>query len=133
MFSLDYTFLQSVGLGELPTQDRDTMLEHIREQLEQRVGERLAAQMTPKQSDDFLKLIEGNDKQAAVEWLRSNLPEHKQVVQEEIATLSEEIKANAPQIIQATHQANQTITAGQHPHTTQLPPSTHPPRSHPAT
>ena len=121
MFSLDYNFLQSVGLGGLPAQDRDSMLEHIREQLEQRVGERLAARMTPQQSSDFLKLIEANDRQAAVGWLRKNLPEHQQVVQEEIAGLSEEIKANAGQIIQATHQANQATTTINHPHGT-LPP-----------
>ena len=106
MFSLDHNFLQSVGLGALPDQDKDAMLNHIREQLEQRVGEILAAQMTPKQSEDFLKLIESNDKEAAVKWLRDNLPQHKQVVQEEITKMSTEIRLNSHQIVQATQQAD---------------------------
>ena len=103
MFSLDNDFLQAVGLGGLPDHDKAGMLEHIREQLEQRVGEILAAQMTSQQSTDFLKLIEANDQDGAVQWLRNNLPHHKEVVQTEIKKMQEEIRAHADQIVQATN------------------------------
>lgn len=140
MIQLNNDFLVSIGLGDLPAEDKQKMLQHIYETLELRVGMRLAKQMSDEQLDEFEKFVDGdieyarqylsrfaeweNDpiyqKQiekaqshgkspdraitefAALKWLSANFPDHKQAIEEELEKLKVEIKAQAPQILQAT-------------------------------
>lgn len=104
MFKLDDNFLQEIGLGGLPAQDKNAMLQQIYETLEIRVGMRLAEQMSDAQLDEFEQFINKNDEAGALKWLETNLPHYKDVVAEELNKLKEEIKANAPQILQVAQQ-----------------------------
>ncbi len=141
MIQLNNDFLASIGLAELPDSDKQSMLQHIYQTLELRVGMRLAKQMSDSQLDEFEKFVDGdvsyarnyldkhhdrweqdpvylNQQQkaqsqgkdpqtavtefAALKWLGVNFPDHKKAIEEELEKLKTEIKAQAPQIIEAT-------------------------------
>lgn len=106
MFKLDDNFLQELGLGSLPVEEKKAMLAHIYETLEMRVGMKLAEQMTNEQLDEFEGYINRNDEAGALHWLETNFPNYKQVVADELENLKNEIKTAAPQIIAASTQQN---------------------------
>lgn len=111
MFQLDDNLLKELGLGDLPASEKNKMLAHIYETLELRVGMKLAEQMSDDQLDRFESFIDSNDEPGALKWLETNFPDYKQVVADELEKLKNEIKQQAPQIIQATMQD----TAGEQP------------------
>src|SRR6266487_2147367 len=102
MFKLDDNLLQELGLGTLPVDEKNKMLAHIYETLELRVGMKLAEQMTDAQLDEFEGFIDRNDEAGALKWLETNFPDYKKVVADELEKLKGEIKAQAPQIMEAT-------------------------------
>ncbi|MBI2285201.1 hypothetical protein HYU82_00010 [Candidatus Saccharibacteria bacterium] len=102
MFQLDDNLLKELGLGELPAAEKNKMLAHIYETLELRVGMRLAEQMSDQQLDEFEGFIDRNDEPGALKWLESNFPDYKKVVADELEKLKNEIKGQAPQILEAT-------------------------------
>lgn len=105
MLKLDNNLLQELGLGTLPDEQKRSMLQHIYETLELRVGTRLANQMTDQQLEEFEKFIDagGDNNQAqALQWLETNLPNYKQVVNDVFEELKTEIKQMAPQILAST-------------------------------
>lgn len=102
MFQLDDNLLRELGLGDLPAGEKNKMLAHIYETLELRVGMRLAEQMSDEQLDEFEGFIDRNDEAGALKWLETNFPDYKQVVADELDKLKGEIKAQAPQIMEAT-------------------------------
>lgn len=99
MFKLDNNFLQELGLGALPAEEKNRMLNHIYETLEMRVGVRLASGMSDAQLDEFESYINKNDEAGALKWLETNFPNYKDVVAEELNKLKEEVRASAPQIL----------------------------------
>ncbi len=104
MFKLDNALLEELGLGSLPTEEKNKMLAHIYETLEMRVGMKLAEQMTNEQLDEFESFIDRNDEAGALKWLETNFPDYKKVVAEELEKLKGEIKQAAPQIVAASQQ-----------------------------
>ncbi len=102
--NLDRTLLEEIGLGSLPENEKTSLISHIYETLEMRVGMRLADQMTNDQLDEFEKYFEAKDDAGAFNWLETNFPNYKQIVQDEFNKLKEEIRLSAPQIIQAASQ-----------------------------
>src|SRR6185312_7119198 len=102
MFQLDDNLLRELGLGDLPAAEKNKMLAHIYETLELRVGMRLADQMSDAQLDEFEGFIDRNDEAGALKWLETNFPNYKQVVADELEKLKDEIRQQAPQIMQAT-------------------------------
>jgi hypothetical protein len=102
MFQLDDNLLKELGLGDLPAAEKNKMLAHIYETLELRVGMKLAEQMSDAQLDEFEAFIDKNDEAGALKWLETNFPHYKDVVADELEKLKNEIKAQAPTIMQAT-------------------------------
>jgi len=102
MFKLDNNLLIELGLGSLPPEEKNKMLNHIYETLEMRVGMKLAQKMTNEQLDTFEGFIDKSDDTGALKWLESNFPDYKQVVASELDNLKIEIKGSAPQIIAAS-------------------------------
>lgn len=108
MFKLDDQFLQDLGLGSLPAEEKNKMLAHIYETLEMRVGMKLAEQMTDAQLDEFEAFIDRKDEAGALKWLETNFPNYKQVVASELDTLKAEIKASAQTILAAAADNSQS-------------------------
>src|SRR5690606_39155966 len=105
MFKLDNNFLTSLGLGSLPVDEKNKLLQAIYERLEMNVGMRLAEKMTDAQLDEFEGFIDRNDEAGALRWLETNFPNYKQVVAEELEKLKNEVAAAAPQILAAAQEA----------------------------
>ncbi|MDQ3123677.1 MAG: DUF5663 domain-containing protein [bacterium] len=105
MFKLDNEFLTSLGLGSLPVDEKNKLLQHIYERLEMNVGMRLAEKMTDQQLDEFEGFIDRNDESGALKWLETNFPNYKQVVAEELDKLKNEVSQAAPQIMAAAQSA----------------------------
>lgn len=113
MFQLDDNLLKELGLGGLPAEEKNKMLAHIYETLELRVGMKLAEKMTDAQLDEFEGYIDRNDEDGALKWLETNFPNYKDTVAEELNNLKQEIKAQAPAIMEAT--ASEQQSQGQPP------------------
>ena len=103
--NLDRNLLVELGLGSLPEAEQRSLLNHIYETLEMRVGMRLADQMTNEQLDEFERYFEAKDENGAFHWLETNFPNYKEIVQEEFNKLKEEVRKSAPQILQASQSA----------------------------
>lgn len=104
MLKIDNNLLQEVGLGALPSAEKNSFLKHIYETLEMRVGIRLADQMTNQQLDEFEKYFEAKDDAGAFKWLETNFPNYKEIVQQEFDKLKAEVAQSAPQILAASQQ-----------------------------
>jgi hypothetical protein len=112
-FKLDNQLLEELGLAALPPQEKQAILRQILETLEMRVGTTLASRMSDAQLDEFERLMpaEGDDQntiqqkeQQASQWLESNFPTYKQVVNDELEKLKAEIRQSAPQILSNSQQ-----------------------------
>lgn len=101
MFQLNDDFLQSVGLGAMPDDQRQAFLQHLYEELELRVGTRLSEGMNEDQLAEFEQLIDDDNEQGALAWLESHRPDYKEVVGEELEKLKQEVIASKDQILGA--------------------------------
>lgn len=104
MFQIDDKFLETLGLGSLPQEEKDKMKAHIYETLEMRVGMTLASNMTEAQLDEFEDLMNKNDEEGALRWLETNFPNYRQVVADELEKLKKEVSEAAPHIIAEAQQ-----------------------------
>ncbi len=89
MFQLDDKFLQDVGLGSLPEDQKKLFLDHFREQLELRVGTRLSEGLSDAQLEEFESFIDRNDEKVNT-WLATNMPNYEQ------DQIYQQLKAGAP-------------------------------------
>ena len=96
---IDDSLLTELGLAALPQEEKTSLLKHIYETLEMRVGMRLAERMTNAQLDEFERFFNAQDDAGAFRWLESNFPDYKDIVAEEYAKLKQEIGQSAPQIL----------------------------------
>lgn len=96
---LDNNLIEELGLGALPEHEKQLLLRQIYEKLEMNVGVRLADQMSNEQLDEFEKFVDANDDKGAFQWLESNFPNYKDVVNQEFEKLKAEIKQYAPQML----------------------------------
>lgn len=99
MFKFDDKFLEELGLGGMPDEQKKAFLQHLYEELELRVGTRLSEGMSDEQLGDFEKLIDADDQAGALKWLETNRPNYKQVVAEELDKLKNEVAANKDKIL----------------------------------
>jgi hypothetical protein len=76
MFQLDDKFLQDVGLGDLPEDQKKAFLDHFREQLELRVGTRLSEGLSDTQLAEFESFID-RDGPKVDAWLNANMPQYQ--------------------------------------------------------
>lgn len=76
MFQLDDNFLKDIGLDNLPPEQKQAFLQHIYEELELRVGTRLAEGLSDAQLGEFEALIERNADKVQ-QWLQQNIPDYQ--------------------------------------------------------
>lgn len=76
MFQLDDQFLQTVGLGQLPDDQKQAFLQHTYETLEERVGMRLASSLSEAQLEEFEGFASQNEEKTYT-WLNQNVPDYQ--------------------------------------------------------
>lgn len=102
MIKLNEGLLQDLGLDFLPGPQKNAMLQAMYDELEMRVGRRLARQMTQQQLDEFEELIDADDQAGALRWLETNFPRYKDDVAEEFEILCSEVQASTAEIRSAS-------------------------------
>ena len=75
MFKLDDKFLEDLGLGALPPEQKQAFLQHIYSELEMRVGERLTEGMSDELLDEFGYFVDMNV-DGMNKWFGENLPDY---------------------------------------------------------
>lgn len=111
MIKIDDNLLTELGLGGLPEAERRSLLAHLLETLELRVGMKLAQQLSDEELDAFEALLPTakdspeqvkQKEAAALKWLETHFPDYRKVVADELETLKAEIKLDAPKILAAS-------------------------------
>lgn len=77
MFQLDDKFLEDIGLGQMPQDQRKPFLQHIYDELELRVGTKLSEGMNDNQLQEFEAIIDRKDS-VVLEWLEKYTPNYYQ-------------------------------------------------------
>lgn len=98
MFQLDDTFLEDLGLGQLPDDQKQAFKEHIYSELEMRVGVRLSEGLSDAQLAEFESFVdrgEENDQKVQA-WIATNAPQYT------TDPAYQQLKTNAPQGIDDT-------------------------------
>jgi len=75
MFQLDDKFLEEVGLGNLPEEQKKPFLLHIYNELELRVGTKLSTGLSDEQLAEFEKIIDRDDASIML-WLIKFAPQY---------------------------------------------------------
>jgi len=75
MFQLDDKFLQDVGLGDLPEDQKAAFLQHIYEELELRVGAKLSEGLSEQQMSEFEAFVDRDENRVRT-WFERNLPDY---------------------------------------------------------
>ena len=76
MFQLDDKFLQDVGLGELPTEQKQAFLAHLYEELQLRVGTKLSEGLSEDQMAEFEAFADQNEDRVLA-WFDENMPDYQ--------------------------------------------------------
>lgn len=97
MFEFDDSFLESVGLGSLSAEQKQSLMRHIVDELEMRVGTRLSEGLSDKELSEFEKLK--SNSQEAFDWLVKHRPNFAQVVSAEIERIQKETASNKDQLL----------------------------------
>lgn len=92
MFQLDDKFLQDVGLGDLPDDQKQAFLAHFREQLELRVGTKLSEGLSEAQLSEFESFMD-RDEAKVNEWIAQHAPDY------ENDTVYQQLKSGAPDAV----------------------------------
>lgn len=77
MFQLNDDFLNELGLGNLPAEQKQAFLEHIYSELETRVGMRLSEGLSDEQLQEFESFME-RDEAKVKAWLDSHVNGYQQ-------------------------------------------------------
>ena len=75
MFELDDRFFDEIGLTQMPEAEKDSFKVHIQEEIQVRIGERIADGMTVEKMQEFENIID-NIPGYVVEWLVKNSPNY---------------------------------------------------------
>lgn len=84
-------FLAAMGLKGLKGDDKIAALDSIITALNTNVGRRIIENFTPEQAEDFERLSRpGSDPEKLVYWLAVNVPNYKQILEEETRKLRDD-------------------------------------------
>ena len=75
MFNIDESFLEELGLNDLPEDEKQGFLQHIYSELELRVGTSLSEGLSEDQLGEFESFIDG-DMPRVKSWIETNKPEY---------------------------------------------------------
>ena len=89
-------FLQEMGLSAMPEEQKQKFLAYIQEELEVRIGERIAKGLTETQLNEFDMIT---DQAEATKWLELNRPDFREIVNRTIQEMKDEIRANRARLI----------------------------------
>lgn len=99
MFQLDDDFLQQVGLGNMPQEEKAPFLQHVYQELETRLGVELSKDLTDEQLDDFGEVVKIGKEETVKAWLDEHCPSYQKVIDTQIEKLRQEILQSNAQLL----------------------------------
>ena len=87
----DEEFLAEVGMAAMGEEEKKAFLEFVQEELEVRVGEEIADGMSEAEISEFENAATDEE---AREWLKKHKPNYREIVEETMRELKEEIREN---------------------------------------
>ncbi len=94
--NLNDEFLAEMGLSAMPEEVKQDFLNYVQEELEVRIGERIADGLTEVQLNEF-DLI--TDQVEAAKWLEKNRPDYREIVTRTIDEIKAEISSNRSRLL----------------------------------
>lgn len=95
MFQLDDNFLNDLGLGALPEEQKKAFLQHIYEQLELSVGTKLSEGLSETQMKEFESFVD-RDEDKVRDWFSENIPTYASAV--DFQKMKQSAPADTPEI-----------------------------------
>ena len=92
----DEDFLKSMGLSAMPEDKKQDFLDYIQEELEVRIGQRIAKGLTEEQLREFDSLTDMGD---VIKWLEKNRPDYRDIVNRCIAEMKRSIQENRTKLV----------------------------------
>ncbi len=96
MRPIDEAFLAEVGLAAMPEPKKQEFLNFVQEELEVRIGERIAKGLPEVKLNEFDMIT---DREEATKWLEINRPDYREIVERTIRELKDEIRANSSKLL----------------------------------
>lgn len=82
--------------------DSDALIDHLNEQLVERIGVEIAEQLEDGKLVEYIKFQETASDEAIERWLQDNIPDFQVIFQDEIDILLGELAENADNLNQLT-------------------------------
>jgi hypothetical protein len=92
--------LTHLGIN-LEGKDTDSLLEHLNDSLQERVGTEITESLDDEKLEQLVEVQENGSDQDIADWLETNVPELKEIVQDEIDILLGELANSNEDINQA--------------------------------
>ncbi len=93
---VDDDFLEEVGLGEMPADEKAAFKQHAEEELQLRVGQSISNVLSEQQLAEFEQI---NDDEGVADWLQENAPHYREMVLEVFKAFKNEIIAEQAKIL----------------------------------
>ena len=92
----DENFLKEMGLSAMPEGKKQDFLDYIQEELEVRIGQRIAKGLTEAQLQEFDSLT---DPREITDWLENNRPDYRDIVNRCIEEMKQSISKNRAKLM----------------------------------
>lgn len=92
MITIDQTTLNNLGI-DLGNSTND-FLKHVEDQLEERVGVAVTELLSDKQLKELVQITESGKNDDVQTWIATQIPDYKDLVQDEVDILLGEIAAS---------------------------------------
>ena len=86
---IDENFMNELGLSEMPEADKQEFMEQAEAELEMRVGRTIGSDLSDAQMAEFDRIT---DPDAATTWLKRNVPNFREIVQQVFQNFKAELK-----------------------------------------
>ena len=93
---IDEEFMEEVGLGAMPPEEKRAFMQHAEEELEVRVGQAVGADLTDAQMEEFDQMT---DLDQAAAWLEQNVPNFREIAEHVFRNFRQELIAERNNIL----------------------------------
>lgn len=97
MITIDPSLLATLGVN-MSEEEQKSFAEHLQATLEERVGLAVTELLDDDKVAELIELTQNGDDTATTAWLEQNVPDYKDVIQDEYDILMGEVAENADKL-----------------------------------
>jgi hypothetical protein len=106
---VDEEYLEEIGLGQIPDDMRDDLVQQLTELIQNKVGLKLVGKMTDDQVAEFNDLAD-SDGTVIANWLARNIPDYGEIVYETREEIKNDIISRKSRALDAYYKNNPPTT-----------------------